>query len=75
MGFRYTVCRIAAGFDVTGYVKNLSDGRVELVAEGEPGELDRLVRGIETAMSEYIRDISTNESPSVGAYKDFGIEY
>jgi acylphosphatase len=40
VGFRYTARRVAAGFDVAGYVRNLPDGRVELVASGDGGEVD-----------------------------------
>jgi acylphosphatase len=40
VGFRYTVRQVATGFDVTGTVRNLNDGRVELIAEGTEGELD-----------------------------------
>jgi acylphosphatase len=39
VGFRYTIRRLAHGFEVTGVVRNLPDGRVELVAEGERSEL------------------------------------
>ena len=38
VGFRYTACHIARHFTVTGYVRNLPDGRVELLAEGNPEE-------------------------------------
>jgi acylphosphatase len=40
VGFRYSARRVAAGFDVAGYVRNLPDGRVELVASGDPDEVD-----------------------------------
>lgn len=40
VGFRYTARRVASGFDVSGYVRNLPDGRVELLASGEPDEVD-----------------------------------
>ena len=40
VGFRYTVMKVAAGFEVTGTVRNLTDGRVELVAEGTKTELE-----------------------------------
>ena len=40
VGFRYSARRVAAGFDVAGYVRNLPDGRVELVASGDPEEVD-----------------------------------
>lgn len=39
VGFRYTVKWLALGFEVTGTVRNLADGRVELVAEGANDEL------------------------------------
>ena len=45
VGFRYTVKSIATGFEVTGAVRNLPDGRVELLAEGAPPELARVTRG------------------------------
>jgi acylphosphatase len=40
VGFRYSARRVAAGFDVAGYVRNLPDGRVELVASGDEEEVD-----------------------------------
>ena len=35
VGFRYTAHRLAGGFDVSGHVRNLADGRVEVLAEGD----------------------------------------
>ncbi len=46
VGFRYTARRAAAGRAVSGYVRNLDDGRVELVLEGDDGEMDRVLEGI-----------------------------
>src|SRR5215470_6808563 len=39
VGFRFTVRHIAKGFDVTGWVRNLADGRVELQVTGEENEV------------------------------------
>ncbi len=49
VGFRYSARRIAAGFEVVGYVRNLSDGRVELVACGEAEEFLQALRESELA--------------------------
>jgi acylphosphatase len=40
VGFRYSVRQIAKGFNVTGWVRNLADGRVELQVNGEDEEVD-----------------------------------
>ena len=47
VGFRFTVKMVAHGFEVTGTVRNLPDGRVELVAEGERAELEQFLKGIQ----------------------------
>jgi acylphosphatase len=54
VGFRYATRRIAQDFAVSGFVKNLSDGRVQVVAEGTRGELTAFVRQIEQAMRDHI---------------------
>jgi acylphosphatase len=46
VGFRATVRHIACGYDVTGTVRNLPDGRVELIAEGAKSELKAFLEGI-----------------------------
>ncbi|MDB6025794.1 MAG: acylphosphatase [Verrucomicrobiales bacterium] len=46
VGFRYTTKTVATGFEITGVVKNLPDGRVELVVEGQKQELDEFLQGI-----------------------------
>ena len=46
VGFRYSVKQVAKGFDVTGWVRNLPDGRVELQATGAPDELAAFLDGV-----------------------------
>ena len=75
VGFRYTAQSVAAGVDVTGFVRNLPDGRVELVAEGRADELDRLLSEIERAMRGKIRKVQTVESPAGGEFASFRIAY
>ena len=49
VGFRYTVKTVASGFEATGTVRNLPDGRVELTAEGPREELEAFRTGIREA--------------------------
>ena len=49
VGFRYTVKSLAPGFEVIGTVRNLTDGRVELIAEGEKSELEAFLKAIREA--------------------------
>ncbi len=46
VGFRYTTKTVATGFEVSGTVKNLPDGRVELVTEGAKQELEEFLQAI-----------------------------
>ena len=57
VGFRYTTKSVAAGFEVTGTVRNLPDGRVELIAEGARSELEAFRDAIRGAgLAGFIRD-------------------
>ena len=57
VGFRYSVKQIAAGYEVTGWVRNLPDGRVELQAGGESGELDAFLAAIAAShLGGYIKE-------------------
>ncbi len=69
VGFRYTTKRLACGFDVTGTVSNLADGRVELFAEGERAELESFRREIQD--SEVGRFVRQEEAAWSAAKNDF----
>ena len=47
VGFRWRAARNAAALNLTGWVRNLPDGRVELEVQGEPENIDRLLPSIE----------------------------
>ncbi len=49
VGFRWTVKDLAKEFDVAGSVRNLSDGRVELLAQGDRDEVDGFLEAIRTS--------------------------
>jgi len=75
VGFRYTACRIAQARAVTGFVRNLDDGSVELIAEGAPKELDLLLEEIAAAMSGNIRSAQVATGPATGQYTSFTVAH
>lgn len=73
VGFRFQTDRIARNFDVKGYVQNLADGTVELVAEGEKQELLGLLDAIRTRMDGNIRESTESWCSASGQFDCFGI--
>lgn len=65
VGFRYQTVSVAKGFEVTGTVKNLPDGRVHLYAEGDADEVQAFQSEVESEMQSYIRksEVKTREAP------------
>lgn len=74
VGFRYTVNDLAAGFVATGFVRNLPNGNVELVAEGEADQVAALLAAVADRMADYIRQAQEQNQP-LGGYKDFTIRH
>lgn len=75
VGFRMTAQQTAAGFDVTGYVRNTPDGRVELVAEGEPDQVDAFTDAVAERMGGHITDTQISQSEASGRFEGFGVRY
>ena len=74
VGFRYTVKSLAMGFEVTGTVGNLPDGRVELVAEGAKEELEAFRRAVQDSeVGRFIRQENVSWSEATGAFRGFEI--
>jgi len=75
VGFRYTAVRAAGGFKVAGYVRNMPDGRVEVVVEGEAAEVEAFERDLADAMRGYIIETETHSEPSTGQFSRFDVRY
>jgi acylphosphatase len=76
VGFRYTAVAFASNYPaISGYVKNLSDGRVELVAEGEEERIEALLNDIKDDLREHIGEVSIEWSPAKGEFKDFRVRF
>lgn len=74
VGFRYTAMRLAQGFDVAGYVRNLPDGGVEIVVEGEPEQIDSFLESVAERMSPFINHQTQTTSPATGQFTSFTIK-
>jgi acylphosphatase len=75
VGFRYTVRGVASSFDVTGFVKNLPDGRVQLVAEGHPAEVQRFLDAVEAEMGRYVTRSQQQVAAATGRFDGFRIRF
>ena len=74
VGFRYSAKQLSLEFDVTGSVKNLPDGRVEMVIEGERDELETFQAAIPDAgLRRFIRETQSHWSEGTGEFRGFEI--
>jgi acylphosphatase len=75
IGFRYTARSIAAGRRVTGFVRNLPDGRVRLVVEGAPDEVQAFIESLQAEIGGYIHEAQVSVRPATGQFKGFEIRF
>ncbi len=76
VGFRFTVRRIATGFEVAGSVRNLDDGRVELDATGDAAEVEAFLQAIrDSELRGHIRREEIRERPPDPAARGFSISH
>ena len=75
VGFRFTTHRIANRHNVTGFVRNLPDGAVEMLAQGAQDDVNECMRDIEEFFTGYIRQVEANDVPADRQYIDFKITF
>ena len=73
VGFRFVTRQIASALTVKGYVRNLPDGRVQLVAEGEKLDLDQLLARIREKMQGYVEAVTDETTAATGEFAAFEI--
>ncbi len=74
VGFRYTTKNVAMGFEVTGVVRNLQDGRVELIAEAPKDELEAFQLAIrDSGLGSFISNEQVSWEESKGEFRGFEI--
>jgi len=75
VGFRFTAREAAAAAGVTGWVMNLRDGRVKVVAEAEEKDLQEVLSRLSNYFSSYIRNTDVEWKEATGEFQDFTIRY
>jgi acylphosphatase len=73
VGFRQTTSTLAKAFAVSGFVKNLPDGRVQLVVEGQPKEVETFLAAVRKEMEKNITKTEETTKPATGEFQAFGI--
>lgn len=74
VGFRYTAIREAEPYDLEGYVRNMPDGSVEIVVEGERTDIDAFLDSLNFRMTANIRSKTEGISAFTGMLGPFGIK-
>ncbi len=75
VGFRFTAHRMAQRQQLTGFVRNLPDGTVEMLAQGPAQGIDDCIRDIKEYFGDYLRETRIQEIPTDPKYKDFRITF
>jgi len=73
VGFRWRVVDASRAFQVTGFVRNLPDGRVEVVAEGERAVVERFLSTVRDRLGDLIERADATWSSATGEFRSFGV--
>ena len=74
VGFRYAAKTVAAGFEINGTIRNLPDGRVELIAEGAHAELEAFRAAVrDEGLAGFIRDEQVTWADAQNEFRGFEI--
>ena len=75
VGFRFTARGVARRYRVTGVVRNLSDGRVEIIVEGEAAEVSEYLVAVDREMAGYIHRREVVEEQAAGEFESFAVAF
>ena len=73
VGFRATASMIARDHPVVGWVRNLSDGRVQMLVEGQPGAIEKFLKAIRDHWKDDISKVETEDPKPIGKFTRFSI--
>ncbi len=75
VGFRFTALNIASRYELTGMVRNLLDGAVEMIAQGSAEDIEACIRDIEESFGGHIKETKIKETPLNPKYTDFKLTF
>jgi len=75
VGFRFTVLNAASRYRLTGYVRNLPDGAVEMLTQGQAADIDDCISDIDESFAGYVKETIINDVPADPKYTDFKITF
>jgi acylphosphatase len=75
VGFRYTACHIAREYEVAGFVKNVADGTVRIVVEGEEAEVTDFLHDVRQRMDHFIASEEIRWQAAEKNFADFEIGF
>jgi acylphosphatase len=75
VGFRFTAYHIANRHKVTGFVRNLPDGTVEMLAQGNSEQVNDCIREIQDSFTGYVRDTRIEDVAADPQYGRFNITF
>jgi acylphosphatase len=75
VGFRFTCMRIADNYDVTGYVRNIPDGTVEMLLQGDESEITQLIERVKDYFQSNITNTKAQQTQFNPEYTDFKITF
>ena len=76
VGFRYFIMRNAENLGLSGYVRNMPDGSVEIDAEGSKDKLDRLIAAAEKGPSaSYVSNVNVQWHEKEKGYSSFSLKW
>ena len=75
VGFRFTAHRIAGRYGLSGWVRNLRDGTVEMLVQGESEDIAECIRDVEESFRGYVTETRVEEAPVEPDRRDFKITF
>lgn len=75
VGFRYAAQRYAVRIGLNGWVKNLIDGRVEMMVDGDKGKIEHLIENLTKHFGSYIQHCDIAYSEDIGGFTNFQIKH